>query len=88
MAEREPVAVEVEQVVGKAAARPRLNVLGAARLVAESGEEPAVLRQKVCSPGGTTLAGLTALEDGNLKATLIEAVARATRRSKELGQAT
>jgi pyrroline-5-carboxylate reductase len=62
------------------------TVLGAARLVAESGEEPAVLRQKVCSPGGTTLAGLTALEDGNLKATLIEAVARATKRSKELGQ--
>ena len=62
------------------------TVLGAARLVAESGEEPAVLRAKVCSPGGTTLAGLTALEDGNLKATLIEAVARATKRSKELGQ--
>jgi pyrroline-5-carboxylate reductase len=64
------------------------TVLGAARLVAESGEEPAVLRQKVCSPGGTTLAGLTALEDGDLKGTLIEAVARATRRSKELGQGT
>ena len=62
------------------------TVLGAARLVAESGEEPAVLRAKVCSPGGTTLAGLTALEDGNLKTTLIEAVARATKRSKELGQ--
>jgi len=62
------------------------TVLGAARLVAESGEEPAVLRQKVCSPGGTTLAGLTALEEGNLRATLIEAVARATKRSKELGQ--
>jgi len=64
------------------------TVLGAARLVAESGEEPALLRQKVCSPGGTTLAGLTALEDGGLSATLIEAVARATRRSKELGQST
>lgn len=62
------------------------TVLGAARLVAESGEDPAALRQKVCSPGGTTLAGLTALEDGDLKGTLIEAVARATKRSKELGQ--
>lgn len=62
------------------------TVLGAAKLVAESGEEPAALRQKVCSPGGTTIAGLTALEDGKLNATLIEAVSRATKRSKELGQ--
>lgn len=62
------------------------TVLGAARLVKESGEEPAALRQKVCSPGGTTLAGLTALDDRDLKGTLIEAVARATRRSRELGQ--
>lgn len=63
------------------------TVLGAARLVAESGEDPAVLRAKVCSPGGTTLAGLTALEEFDLKGTLIEAVARATKRSKELGKA-
>ncbi len=62
------------------------TVLGAARLVAESGEEPAELRRKVCSPGGTTLAGLTALEERDLKGALIEAVSRATRRSKELGQ--
>lgn len=62
------------------------TVLGAAKLVAESGEHPAVLRDKVCSPGGTTIAGLTALEDGGLRATLIEAVSRATRRSKELGK--
>ena len=62
------------------------TVLGAAQLVVASGEEPAVLRARVCSPGGTTLAGLSALEDGNLRATLIEAVARATRRSKELGK--
>ena len=62
------------------------TVLGAARLVAESGEEPAVLRAKVCSPGGTTLAGLTALEDGGLRATLIEAVARATDGRKSWGK--
>lgn len=63
------------------------TVLGAAKLVAESGEEPAVLRAKVCSPGGTTLAGLTALDERDLQGTLIEAVARATRRSQELGKA-
>jgi pyrroline-5-carboxylate reductase len=64
------------------------TVLGAAKLVAESGEHPAILREKVCSPGGTTIAGLTALEDGGLRATLIEAVTRAAKRSKELGQST
>ncbi len=63
------------------------TVLGAAQLVAESGEDPAVLRQRVCSPGGTTLAGLTALEERDLRGTLVEAVARATRRSRELGKA-
>jgi pyrroline-5-carboxylate reductase len=62
------------------------TVLGAAKLVAESGEEPAELRRKVCSPGGTTLAGLTALEERDLKGTLVEAVVRATKRSRELGQ--
>ncbi|MDH3999084.1 MAG: pyrroline-5-carboxylate reductase, partial [Desulfuromonadales bacterium] len=60
------------------------TVLGAAKLVAESGEHPAVLRDKVCSPGGTTIAGMTALEDGNLRATLMDAVTRASKRSKEL----
>lgn len=61
------------------------TVLGAARLVVESAEHPAVLRDRVCSPGGTTIAGVAALEEGRLRATLMEAVARATRRSKELG---
>ncbi len=61
------------------------TVLGAAQLVAESGEHPAVLRDKVCSPGGTTIAGLAALEDGNIRAVLIDAVSRAAQRSRELG---
>jgi pyrroline-5-carboxylate reductase len=47
---------------------------------------PAVLKDMVSSPGGTTIAGITALEDGGLRATLIRAVERATVRSRELGR--
>jgi len=61
------------------------TVLGAARLVQKSAEHPAVLRDRVCSPGGTTIAGMQAIEERGLRATLIEAVARATQRSRELG---
>lgn len=61
------------------------TVLGAARMVLEDGEHPAVLRDRVCSPGGTTIAGVKALEEGGVRAALMDAVARAARRSKELG---
>ena len=61
------------------------TVLGAACMVAESGEHPAVLKDRVASPGGTTIAGLHQLEEGRLRATLINAVEAATKRSKELG---
>jgi pyrroline-5-carboxylate reductase len=61
------------------------TVRGAAEMVLRTGEHPAVLRERVASPGGTTIAGLTALESGGLRATLIQAVAAATRRSVELG---
>lgn len=60
------------------------TVLGAARMVGESGEHPAVLRDRVTTPGGTTIAGLQALEDGSLRATLMRAVEAATRRSRDL----
>ena len=61
------------------------TVLGAARMVAESGDHPAVLKDRVASPGGTTIAGLHALERGGLRAILMEAVEAATLRSVELG---
>jgi len=61
------------------------TVLGAARMVIESREHPATLKDRVASPGGTTIAGLHQLEEGRLRATLINAVEAACKRSKELG---
>jgi pyrroline-5-carboxylate reductase len=62
------------------------TVAGAAEMVLASGETPAVLRDRVTSPGGTTLAGLKAMEEGGFHAAVIAAVTAATRRSAELGK--
>jgi pyrroline-5-carboxylate reductase len=58
---------------------------GAVDMVIKTGEHPAVLKDRVASPGGTTIAGLKALEEGAIRATLIAAVEDATKRSIELG---
>ncbi len=60
------------------------TVIGAAKMVKELEEHPSVLRDKVTSPAGTTIYGLHALEKGNFKNTVMNAVEEATKRSKEL----
>ena len=61
------------------------TVLGAAKMVQETGESPAVLRAKVMSPGGTTAAGVYALEEAGVRHALMAAVKAATHRANELG---
>ena len=60
------------------------TTLGAARMVLETGEHPAKLRDMVATPGGVTVEGLAKLEEGKLRMTFINAVVKATQRSKEL----
>jgi pyrroline-5-carboxylate reductase len=62
------------------------TVIGAAEMVVATGLHPAVLRDMVTSPGGTTIAGLAVLEKNGLRSSLMEAVRAATARSVELGQ--
>jgi len=62
------------------------TLLGAATLLARSDEGPEALRAAVTSPGGTTAAGVRVLEERGLRTALVDAVAAATERSRELGQ--
>jgi pyrroline-5-carboxylate reductase len=61
------------------------TVAGAAAMVLETGKHPGALKDMVASPGGTTIAGLHALELGGVRAALMSAVEAAARRSRELG---
>lgn len=63
------------------------TVLGAARMVLETGQHPGALKDMVASPGGTTIDGLHELEKGKLRGTLMSAVRVATEKSRKLGQA-
>jgi pyrroline-5-carboxylate reductase len=61
------------------------TLLGAAQLLDATGEPPEVLRAQVTSPGGTTAAGLRALEAAGVRSAVMEAVVAATERSRALG---
>jgi pyrroline-5-carboxylate reductase len=63
------------------------TVSGAAEMVLRTGQHPAALRDMVTSPGGTTIAGLEALEAGGLRSALLSAVRAATERARALGVA-
>lgn len=62
------------------------TIMGSVKLLSNTGDHPALLREKVTSPGGTTAAGLYKLEAGGLRKILIDAVIAATQKSKELGE--
>lgn len=62
------------------------TVFGAAAMVLETGEHPAVLKDMVTSPGGTTIAALATLEKHGVRSALIEAVGSACDRARELGK--
>ena len=62
------------------------TVYGAAKLVRDTGKHPAILRDEVTTPGGTAIAAVSELESHGLRTMMINAVATATERSKELNQ--
>ena len=62
------------------------TVLGAATMLLQTGQHPGQLKDAVASPGGTTIAGLHALEQGGFRAAVMDAVQAATKRAIELGK--
>lgn len=60
------------------------TMIGTARMIQLTGEHPAVLKDRVCSPGGSTISGVHVLENGGLRGLLISAVEAAAKRSGEL----
>jgi len=62
------------------------TVLGAAKLVIETGKHPAILKDEVTTPGGTAINAIHMLETKGLRSVLIDAIVTATQRSQELSR--
>jgi pyrroline-5-carboxylate reductase len=62
------------------------TLLGGAKMVLETGEHPALLKDEVTTPAGTTIDGIMALEDGGIRVTLIRTVDRATEKAREMSR--
>ena len=62
------------------------TMLGSAKMLLDSKEHPGQLKDRVTSPGGTSIAGIHTLEQGGLRTTIMDAVEAATNRSRELGE--
>ena len=62
------------------------TVVGAGQLVLESQQHPGVLKDQVCSPGGSTIAGVASLEAHAFRGTVMEAVQQSYKRTQELGK--
>jgi pyrroline-5-carboxylate reductase len=62
------------------------TVMGSAKMVLETGQHPAMLKDSVTTPAGCTIDGILELEEGGLRVTLIKAVMKATQRARELAQ--
>ncbi len=88
------VMIEAMADAGVAAGLPRVTaqllaaqtVMGAAKMVLETGQHPAALKDAVASPGGTTIVGLAELEKGGFRAAMVAAIKAAAARSKQLSE--
>ena len=88
LAEAMQAAGERQGLPAESARRLALQtVLGAARMLAEAGEDAAALRQRVTSPGGTTQAALETFEAGGFRALVDAAITAATQRGQALSAA-